>query len=180
MRGRDGLRAASALAATAAAIIGLLVACESRGASGARATAERPAAAADSAAVAAVVERYHDALTSGDSAAALALLASDAVILESGGLETREEYRSHHLPADIAFARAVPGTRGSLRALVHGDIAWVTSTSTAQGQYRGQPVNSTGAELMVLSRERDGWKIRAIHWSSRTRPTARSASRPPS
>lgn len=35
------------------------------------------------------VERFHDALTSGDRTGAMALLASDAVILESGGVETR-------------------------------------------------------------------------------------------
>ena len=48
------------------------------------------AAPTDSAAVAAVLARYDAALASGDSAAALALLAPDAVILESGGMETRE------------------------------------------------------------------------------------------
>jgi len=123
----------------------------------------------DSAAVAAVVDRYHRALESADSVAALALLATDAVILESGGVETREEYRSHHLPADIAFARAVKGVRGPIRVVVRGDVAWATSTSTAQGEFRGRAINSAGAELMVLTRTTAGWKINAIHWSSRTR-----------
>ena len=63
----------------------------------------------DSSDVAATVDRFHAALSAGDSTGALALLADDAVILESGGVETRDEYRSHHLPADIAFAQAVPG-----------------------------------------------------------------------
>ncbi|MET0397356.1 MAG: nuclear transport factor 2 family protein [Longimicrobiaceae bacterium] len=134
----------------------------------------RPAApamrpASDSAAVAATVERYHRSLASGDSAAALALLTTDAVILESGSAESRAEYRSHHLPADIEFARAVPSQRGPLRVKVQGDAAWATSTSTTQGQFRGRAVNSAGAELMVLTRTRDGWRIAAIHWSSRTR-----------
>ena len=123
----------------------------------------------DSAAVASVVDRYHRALESADSVGALALLASDAVILESGGVETREEYRSHHLPADIAFARAIKGMRSPIRVVVRGDVAWATSTSTAQGDFRGRPVNSAGAELMVLTRTTDGWKISAIHWSSRSR-----------
>ena len=123
----------------------------------------------DSAAVASVVERYHRALESADSVGALALLASDAVILESGGVETREEYRSHHLPADIAFARAIKGVRSPIRVVVRGDVAWATSTSTAQGDFRGRPVNSAGAELMVLTRTTDGWRINAIHWSSRSR-----------
>ena len=55
----------------------------------------------DSAEVVAVVARFHGALASGDSAAALGLLDRDAIILESGAAETRDEYRSHHLPADI-------------------------------------------------------------------------------
>jgi ketosteroid isomerase-like protein len=115
------------------------------------------------------VDRYHRALESADSVGALALLASDAVILESGGVETREEYRSHHLPADIAFVRAVTGVRSPIRVVVRGDVAWATSTTTAQGDFRGRPVNSAGAELMVLTRTTDGWKINAIHWSSRSR-----------
>ena len=126
--------------------------------------------ASDSAAVAAVVERYHRALATGDSAAALALLAPDAVVLESGAVETRAEYRGHHLPADIAFARAVPAQRGPVRVTVEGSVAWAASTSTTQGRYRDRDVNSAGAELMVLSRSADGrWLIRAIHWSSRAR-----------
>jgi uncharacterized protein (TIGR02246 family) len=123
--------------------------------------------AGDSAAVARVVEAYDRALAAGDSAAALALLAPDATVLESGDAETRADYREHHLPADMAFARAVRGTRSPIRVVVRGDAAWATSTSTTQGSFRGRPVNSSGAELMVLTREPGGWRIRAIHWSSR-------------
>lgn len=123
----------------------------------------------DSAAVAAVVERYHRALTQGDSVGALAQLAEDAVIVESGSIESRQEYRSHHLAADIAFAQAIKGTRSPARVWVRGIVAWTTATSATRGKYRGKPVNSTGAELMVLTRGRDGWKISAIHWSSRDR-----------
>lgn len=124
----------------------------------------------DSAAVAAVVERYHHALAEGDSAAVLGLLAEDAVIVESGGIESRQEYRSHHLAADIAFTRAVKGTRSPVRVKIRGDVAWATATSTTRGKYRGRAVNLTGAELMVLTRAGDGWKIHAIHWSSRNPP----------
>lgn len=127
------------------------------------------------AAVAAVVERYHAALSSGDSATALALLAPDAIILESGGVETRDEYRGHHLPGDIAFARAVPSVRVAPRVVLQGDVAWAWSTSTTRGEYRGRTLNSAGAELMVLSRQADGrWLIRSIHWSSRNRPAGSS------
>ena len=123
----------------------------------------------DSAAVVDVVARYHKALAVSDSVAALRLLASDAVILESGNAETVAEYRAHHLPADLAFAAAVPSQRTVTRVVVRGDMAWVASKSTTQGEFRGRAINSTGAELMVLSRTSDGWRISAIHWSSRTR-----------
>lgn len=123
----------------------------------------------DSAAVAATVEAYHAALATGDTAAAMSLLARNAVILESGGIETREEYRAHHLAADIAFARSVPRERGPLDVRVLGDVAWAASTSVSRGNYRGREIDSQGAELMVLTRTGDRWLIDAIHWSSRNR-----------
>lgn len=128
---------------------------------------------ADSAAVAAVVTMYHDALSAGDSAAALRLLAPDVMILESGAVETRAEYRSHHLAGDIAFAKGVASVRGKLKIHVAGDIAWTVGTSTTQGQYNSRPINSAGAESMVLTRTPEGWRIRSIHWSSRNIRTAR-------
>lgn len=124
---------------------------------------------ADSAAVLSVVDRYHRVLVTGDTAAVMELLAADAMILESGGVETRAEYRAHHLPGDIAFAQAVPRQRSDIRVRVQGDVAWATSTSSVQGEFRGRAINSQGAELMVLRRTGDGWKIAAIHWSSRAR-----------
>jgi ketosteroid isomerase-like protein len=127
----------------------------------------------DSASVVSVIERFHAALTSGDSLGAMALLAPDAVILESGGVETRAEYQSHHLQGDISYAKSMNSTRGPIRVSVRGDVAWASSTSTTTGESRGRQVNSAGAELMVLTRTAAGWRISAIHWSSRAqRPPA--------
>lgn len=123
----------------------------------------------DSSDVARVVEAYHAAEVAGDSAAMLALLDEDAVILESGGIETKLDFRSHHIGADIAYIRAVPIVRSPIRVRTRADAAWATSTSTAQGTVNGRAVNSAGAELMVLARTSAGWKITAIHWSSRAR-----------
>jgi ketosteroid isomerase-like protein len=145
----------------AAALLATLLSADAAGA--------QAGASTDSADVAGVVRRYHVALATGDSATALALLAPDAVILESGGAESLAEYRGHHLPADIEFARAVTETRTAVRVSVRGDLAWAAGTSTAKGQFRGRPVDSTGAELMVLTRTAAGWRIAAIHWSSRRR-----------
>jgi ketosteroid isomerase-like protein len=114
----------------------------------------------------AVVESYYGALASGDAAAAEALLAPDAVVLESGYAETRAEYVAHHLAADIEFARAIAQQRDGMRVVTEGDVAWVSATSRADGEFRGKAVKSAGAELIVLSRAEGRWRIRAIHWSS--------------
>jgi len=53
------------------------------------------------------VNRFHDALASGDRARALELLDPGIVIYESGGAElSRDEYASHHLAADREFSAA--------------------------------------------------------------------------
>lgn len=126
----------------------------------------------DSVAVAKVVNDFHNALSKGDSATALRLLSSDAVILESGAVEARSEYRSHHLPADIDFAKAVASTHGPVQVTVNGGVAWTASSSVAKGEFKGRAIDSTGAESMVLTKEAAGWRIRSIHWSSRRRTTS--------
>ena len=122
--------------------------------------------------VVAVVQRFDSLMAAGDSAGILTLLADDAVILEAGGLETGAKIRSHHLPADISFARSVKSMQGPILVRVQGDVAWASSTTTMEGETRGRVINSVSAELMVLSRESGAWRIRAIHWSSRARRTS--------
>ncbi len=124
---------------------------------------------ADSIAVAKVVNDFHAALSKGDSATALRLLSNDAVILETGAVEARSAYRSHHLPADIEFAKAVADKRGPLQVTVRGTVAWTAGTSETKGEFKGRAIDSKGAESMVLTREPAGWRIRSIHWSSRRR-----------
>lgn len=114
----------------------------------------------------ATVHAFHAALASGDGAAAMRLLAPDAVILEEGDRELREHYETHHLPADIAFATAVPSVRRDEQVTMSGDAAWVSATSEARGRFRDRSVHSVGVELMVLTKDETGWAIRAIHWSS--------------
>lgn len=119
--------------------------------------------------VIAVVSEFHAALSTGDSATALRLLDPDATVLESGDVETRDEYRANHLPADIEFARAVPSKRTVLSVTVVGDAGWIASKSENVGRMGTRSINSVGAELMVLRKRDSGWKIAAIHWSSKTR-----------
>ena len=123
----------------------------------------------DSSQIVAIVSQFHAALAVGDSATALRLLDQDATVLESGDVETRAEYRAHHLPADIDFARAVPSKRTVISVTVVGDAAWVVSKSDNVGRMGTRSINSAGAELIVLRKRDASWKIAAIHWSSRTR-----------
>ena len=122
---------------------------------------------ADAAAAESSVRAFHEALKAGDSSEVMRLLAPDAVILEEGGRESRNEYRDHHLYADIQFSKAIPAHRSAILIEVRGDVAWVSSTSLMRGIFQNRPINLSGAELMVLSRTQAGWVIRAIHWSSR-------------
>lgn len=48
-----------------------------------------------------------------------------------------------HLPADIAFARAVKANRSPVHVTVRGDVAWTNATSMTRGVYRGKPIEAT-------------------------------------
>jgi ketosteroid isomerase-like protein len=130
-------------------------------------------AQSDSAAVVRTASRFHAALEIGDTAAVKTLIAPDLQVLEGGEVETRAQYFAHHLAADIEFARAVPSTRTVVSYTRNGNVAWLVSTSTSTGNFRGREVNSVGAELMILSGTPEGWKIRAVHWSSARRQPPR-------
>jgi ketosteroid isomerase-like protein len=119
--------------------------------------------------VTAVVESFYGAMKKGDTAAAMSLIAPDAVFLESGKLETRAEYEANHLPADIQFETQVSGKRGPVRVTFEGNTAWVIATTEYVGTFDGRPVDFVSAQLMVLTRDSGPWRIRTIHWSAMRR-----------
>lgn len=121
----------------------------------------------DSAEAVAAVQAFHRALAEADSAAVRELLADDAVVAEGGGLETREEYLAGHMGADMRFAAAVTREPRLVRVVAAAGVAWVLSASRTTGSLGERTIDSRGAELMVLSRDGERWRIRAIHWSSR-------------
>lgn len=117
---------------------------------------------------AAVVDAFHAALKAGDTTAALALLAPDVMIFEEGGAErSRDEYASHHLGSDAAFAAASEAAVTLRSGRIAGDLAWIMSEGRTTGQFNGRAVDRLTTETMVLERGADGWRIRHIHWSSR-------------
>lgn len=116
---------------------------------------------------AAVVDAFHAALSRGDTKAALALLADDALVFESGGVERgKTEYAAYHLAADAAFSQAVSANRNRRTASSIGSIAWIASEGRSTGTYKGKPVDQITSETMVLRRVGLNWKIVHIHWSS--------------
>ncbi|HYE29178.1 MAG TPA: nuclear transport factor 2 family protein [Allosphingosinicella sp.] len=118
-------------------------------------------------AAAATVDAFHAALRAGDTEAAAALLADDALIFEEGGAErSKAEYAARHLAADAAFSKAVPGVRTRRRGDSAGGMAWIASEGRSKGRYRGTDVDRVTAETMVLRRSGEAWRIVHIHWSS--------------
>ena len=115
------------------------------------------------------VRAFHDALATGDSVAALALLADDVTIQEGGSREDKGSYRAGHLKVDIAFARAIPPTWGAVTVRMTGRTAWVSSAFTVVGDIERRKIDLAGQELMVLLHGADGWRIVSVHWSSRDR-----------
>lgn len=131
-------------------------------------SAAQPPAAVRGAA--ATVDAFHSALHRGDTRAAAALIADDALIFESGGVErSKAEYAGHHLPADAEFSRAVSSTVTKRRAHASGIFAWVASEGRTTGTYHGKALDLATTETMLLRRAGSSWKIVHIHWSSGAR-----------
>ena len=120
----------------------------------------------DRAGATAAFEAFYAGMKKGDAAEVMRTVAPDAIFLESGKQESRAEYESGHLPADMEFERAVAGKRGPLTVNVVGDVAWISAMTDYQGAFQGKPVNFVLAQLMVLTRSNGRWLIRSVHWSS--------------
>ena len=106
----------------------------------------------------ATADRFHAALASGDRATMEALLLPDAVVLEGGRAEARNEYLSGHFARDAAFLADAQPEPLFRRTTVAGDAAWVASTQRVR--------DAEMAELLVMKRTAEGWRVAAVHWSS--------------
>jgi ketosteroid isomerase-like protein len=129
--------------------------------------AQKRDAATDEADVTAAIESFYAAMKKGDPKAAMAMIAPDAMFVESGRLETRQQYEESHLPADIDFEKQITGKRSPWNIKVNGDTAWGIASTTYEGTVDGADVNFVSRQLAVVTRGEDGkWLIRSIHWSS--------------
>ena len=116
---------------------------------------------------AATVDAFHAALRRGDTRAAAALLADDALIFEEGGVErSKAEYATQHLPADAEFSKAVATSVTRRTGGSNGAIAWIATEGRTTGTFRGRLVDRVTTETMLLRRVGRVWRIVHIHWSS--------------
>ena len=121
----------------------------------------------DEADVKAAIETFYAAMKKGDPKAAMAMIAPDAVFVESGRLETRQQYEESHLPSDIDFEKQITGTRGPWRITINGNTAWGIASTEYKGPVDGRELSFVSTQLAVVTRGEDGkWLIRSIHWSS--------------
>lgn len=140
-----------------------------------RVPAVPPADSIDASALpaAAAVDAFSAALKSLDVAKAGALLADDALVLESGNAErSRAEYLAAHAGADAIFLQQATVRRLHRVARCAGNLAWVATESEISTQREGKPVLLRSTETMVLRRTTAGWRIVHIHWSSARAPAA--------
>lgn len=111
---------------------------------------------------------FHAALAAGDKIKAVALLAPDVAIHESGHVErSRAEYASRHLTDDIGFAKTTTRTVLRQNERIEGKVAVIWEETETRGTYGGKDILMSGLETAVLEKKDGNWSIVHLHWSSR-------------
>ncbi|MAL18775.1 MAG: DUF4440 domain-containing protein [Balneola sp.] len=113
------------------------------------------------------LDNFKTAIIENDSEAASSVMADDVLILEGSGMETKEEYLSHHFHSDGKFLKAMDREILTQKISIEGNTAWVSTVSSMKGTYSEREIDLTSLELAVLKKAGSDWKITAIHWSSR-------------
>ncbi|MFN2632953.1 MAG: nuclear transport factor 2 family protein [Thermoanaerobaculia bacterium] len=113
-----------------------------------------------------VVDRFQEALRTGNREEALALLSRDVVIFEEGEAEMGlDEYAAKHLAADMEFAKSASTRVIETRTGGVKDAAWVLRISETSGTVGGKTVMRIGTETALLKKEKGRWRIAHFHWS---------------
>ena len=115
-----------------------------------------------------VVDAFHAALHSKDTAAALSLLDRGLVVYEFGLVDpTVEAYAFRHLPFDMDVAVATQWKLDTRHLGGTGDERWVLSTYRVTGkQSDGTPIDQTTLETAILRRSGGAFRIVHLHWST--------------
>ena len=115
-----------------------------------------------------VVDAFHAALRSKDTAGALSMLDRGLVVFEFGAVDpTVEAYAFQHLPFDMDVAVATRWQLETRRVGGEGNERWVLSTYRVTGkQADGTPIDQTTLETVILRRTGDLFRIVHFHWST--------------
>jgi len=114
-----------------------------------------------------VASQLGDAIAAGDVDTLKLLLDPDVLIFESGGMESSlAEYEGHHMPADIAFMKAMKREVIYRKIIDSGESATVVTRSRIHGMYEEQDIDLSSTETLVMKIMGGHWKIVHIHWSS--------------
>ena len=76
------------------------------------------------------------------------------------------EYEGHHMPADMAFMKAMRRDVISQQVIDMGDSVTVVTRSRVYGMYKDREIDLNSTETLLMKRMGEQWKIIHIHWSS--------------
>lgn len=113
-----------------------------------------------------VLDAFHHALEEGNGEGALRWLADDAVILEGGVAQSKEEYADHHLGSDMAFLAETQSRRLSRESRSGDGVVIVITRTELKGVFRDREIDLVSSETAVLKWVGEDWKIQHLHWSN--------------
>lgn len=113
-----------------------------------------------------VVQQFHQALQQGKRDVVLAQLSPTVQIFEGGAVErSRDEYKTHHLDADIQYLTQVSSELLEQQIEIIGDVAYAVSRTSQKGEIKGKKIDRSGTESLVLRNIKGQWQIVLVHWS---------------
>lgn len=112
-------------------------------------------------------DEFHEALRQRDRNAVIAMLAADALLFETGYVETsRDTYIKNHFSDDAAFASVTDYRPLRRRVISDSQNALLLTEASIQGIFGDQRVDLVQTETMVLRRTKTNWEIVHLHWSA--------------
>lgn len=117
----------------------------------------------DSSAVVQVIERFHQALATDDTATVFRVLAASAVYIDKDEVLTVADLRGDRMAGKGRWERVIERRKGPIHVRVSGDMAWAYWVWRIQARAQPELISGSEAETIVLTRVGTTWLIAAIH-----------------